>query len=85
MTFVKLLLRSGLLVGLGYVLYKQWHNESAGAAEWLAAAPATTRPAQSIPEDEDELAFSDAEEEGWPANDPFEGQDPLTAPLPEDL
>lgn len=93
MKFVKLLLGSGLIGSLAYLLYKQWNDESAGAAEWIAtgaAQPAKAatapEPVQSIPETEDELAFSDAEEEGWPEpKDPFEGQDPLTAPLPEDI
>lgn len=85
MKLVKFLLGSGLIAGIGYLLYKQWHDESAGAAEWIATGPAKP-PVQSVPETEDELAFSDAEEEGWPEpKDPFEGQDPLTAPLPEDL
>ena len=88
MKLVTFLLRTGLLAGLGYLLWRQWNSESAGAAEWISTSPATPRStsAQSIPETEDELRFSDAEEEGWPAEkDPFAGQDPLTAPLPEDI
>ncbi|BBH17360.1 hypothetical protein Back2_16470 [Nocardioides baekrokdamisoli] len=88
MKFVKLLLGSGLIAGIAYLLYQQWHDESAGAAEWISTGPAerTSSAVQSIPQTEDELAFSDAEEEGWPdVKDPFEGQDPLTAPLPEDI
>lgn len=93
MKFVKLLLGSGLVAGLAYLLFKQWNDESAGAAEWIAiGSPDRTNmssapePVQSIPETAEELALSDAEEEGWPeVKDPFEGQDPLTAPLPEDL
>lgn len=88
MKFVKLLLGSGLIAGVAFLLYKQWHDEAAGAAEWIATGPAerTHSGVQSVPETEDELAISDAEEEGWPdVRDPFEGQDPLTAPLPEDI
>lgn len=88
MKFVKLLLGSGLLAGLAYLLYKQWTDESAGAAEWIATGPTqrTSGTPQSVPETADELALSDAQEEGWPdVKDPFEGQDPLTAPLPEDI
>lgn len=93
MKFVKLLLGSGLVAGIAYLLYKQWNDESAGAAEWIATGPTertntatAPEPVQSIPETEEELALSDAEEEGWPeVKDPFEGQDPLTAPLPEDI
>ena len=93
MKFVKLLLGSGLIAGIAFLLYKQWNDETAGASEWIATAPSddagdTTapEPVQSVPETDEELAFSDAEEEGWPAKaDPFEGQDPLTAPLPEDI
>ncbi|HZP15500.1 MAG TPA: hypothetical protein VFA96_06740 [Nocardioides sp.] len=93
MKFVKLLLGSGLIAGIAFLLYKQWNDETAGAAEWIATAPSddagdTTapEPVQSVPETDEELAFSDAEEEGWPeGKDPFEGQDPLTAPLPDDI
>ena len=89
MKFVKLLLGSGLIAGIAFLLYKQWNDESAGAAEWIATGPSgdtAPAPVQSIPETDEELAFSDAEEEGWPeGKDPFEGQDPLTAPLPEDI
>ena len=91
MKFVKLLLGSGLIAGIAYLLYKQWNDEAAGAAEWIATGPAEGRSedaaeVEPVPESDDELAFSDAEEEGWPvAKDPFEGQDPLTAPLPENL
>lgn len=93
MKFVKLLLGSGLIAGIAFLLYKQWNDEAAGAAEWIATGPSESdagttapEPIQSIPESEEELAFSDAEEEGWPeGKDPFEGQDPLTAPLPEDI
>jgi hypothetical protein len=89
MKFVKVLLGSGLIAGIAFLVYKQWNDESAGAAEWIATGPSDSTapdPVQSIPETEEELAFSDAEEEGWPeGKDPFEGQDPLTAPLPEDI
>lgn len=88
MKLVKFLLGSGLLAGIGYLFWRQWNSETAGAAEWISTGPSrSTAPSvQTEPETEDELRFSDAEEEGWPAGkDPFEGQDPLTAPLPEDL
>jgi uncharacterized membrane protein YebE (DUF533 family) len=93
MKLVKRLLGLGLLAGIGYLVFQQWQNEASGAAEWLATGegvgeePSTApepHSVQSVPESDDELAFSDAEEEGWPAKDPFEGQDPLTAPLPDE-
>ena len=68
MKLVKRLLGMGLLAGVAYLVWKQWNDEAAGAAEWLATGPAEPTAPEPVEE-----------------KDPFEGQDPLTAPLPENL